>query len=561
MTSIINDKFKEILLPTILIAMALNITSIIDSAFVSSFVGPDALAAMELLEPIVLLITVIEWLFGLGGQVLSLNRKAEFDEEGSNTYFTITIFATLIVCILILVVCYFNTDSLITLLHGPKDTLTYLNEYAPYLFICFPLSTVLGVISQYMRVDGQAKFSSAVIIIANLINLVLDFVFMYYFKMGVAGAGIASLIGYVVGLLCVSKYWLDPNRTFRMIHHAIPLKTWGSYLWNIFKTGAPSASMGLFDMVLVYVMNIILIEVLDSTGLVAYSVSVNSLLIISILVIGIADTITSIIPLYYTQKDYLSVKNIVNKGLYICIAISIASTILIWIFPQFFLMFFNLNNLSETPVIVNALRLSSLGFFIASIATVLIFYYEAIDQSTISTIMAAIAALIGPLIMLFASYPVLGDNAIWVASALGALLSVIVAVGYVKIFERRQDELSGMLFINKSLIEKTRYYTLENRDCGDRSEMLNYLNTFNLDESDKDCLNFILDKIFDMNGSGANVEVMVIDYDDNINVNIKEDGTQDVFKLIEKKVDSKENIKYARSLDFNNFDLVMDKIT
>ena len=146
-----------------------------------------------------------------------------------------------------------------------------------------------------MRVDGQPRFSSAVIIIANVVNIILDFTFLYYFKMGVGGASLASFIGEVVALLFITKYYFDPKRTFRFIY-SIPLRKWINSLVGIVKTGFPSASMGLFDVVLVYIMNRILIGVLSTTGLVAYSVSVDALLLISILIIGVADTITSIIP-------------------------------------------------------------------------------------------------------------------------------------------------------------------------------------------------------------------------------------------------------------------------
>ena len=81
---IANIKFKELLLPTLLIAMALNISAVFDSFFVSSLIGESALAAIQIFEPVVLFITILEWQFGLGGQILSLNCKGEFDEYGSN---------------------------------------------------------------------------------------------------------------------------------------------------------------------------------------------------------------------------------------------------------------------------------------------------------------------------------------------------------------------------------------------------------------------------------------------------------------------------------------------
>ena len=48
---IADSKFKELLLPTLLIVMALNISSVVDSFFVGTFIGENAVAAIELLEP------------------------------------------------------------------------------------------------------------------------------------------------------------------------------------------------------------------------------------------------------------------------------------------------------------------------------------------------------------------------------------------------------------------------------------------------------------------------------------------------------------------------------
>ena len=114
---IITHKFRELLLPSLLIAMALNIASVVDASFVSTFIGHNAQAALQVLEPLVLLITIFEWLFGLGGQILALNKKAEFNADGSNHYFTTSMLATIVLSILILLVCFLFKDALINLLH------------------------------------------------------------------------------------------------------------------------------------------------------------------------------------------------------------------------------------------------------------------------------------------------------------------------------------------------------------------------------------------------------------------------------------------------------------
>ena len=127
---IISHKFRELLLPSLLIAMALNIASVVDASFVATFIGSNAQAALQVLVPLVLLITIFEWLFGLGGQILALNKKAEFDEDGSNHYFTTSMRTTIVLSILMILVCFLFKDALINLLHPTIGALPYVNAYS-----------------------------------------------------------------------------------------------------------------------------------------------------------------------------------------------------------------------------------------------------------------------------------------------------------------------------------------------------------------------------------------------------------------------------------------------
>ena len=223
---IISHKFRELLLPSLLIAMALNIASVVDASFVSTFIGHDAQAALQVLEPLVLLITIFEWLFGLGGQILALNKKAEFDEDGSNHYFTTAMLSTIVLSILIFLACFLFKDALINILHPTPGALPYVNAYSVYLFISFPIATVLGVLCQFIRVDGQPNFASGVIIIVNIINIILNYLFLGVLHMGIEGASLAMLVGYVVGALCTLKYHFDSKRTFRFVLSKLKFRNW-----------------------------------------------------------------------------------------------------------------------------------------------------------------------------------------------------------------------------------------------------------------------------------------------------------------------------------------------
>ena len=555
---IINHKFRELLLPSILIAMALNISAIVDSSFVATFIGHNGQAALQVLEPLIMLITIFEWLFGLGGQILALNRKAEFDQDGSNHYFTTAMLTTITASILIFLVCFLFEDAVIGLLHPTADAVPYVKAYGTYLFMAFPVVTILGVLGQFIRVDGQPNFASGVIIVANILNIILDYVFLGVLHMGIEGASLAMLIGYLVAFICTLKYHFDSKRTFRFVLSKLKIKAWITSTIEIIKIGLPGASMGLFNVILVYIMNLILGGVLGELGLDIFNVCLNALLIISIFIMGFAETLSSIVPIYYAQNDFYNINHIVRKSVIATTMCSIAFTAFLLVYPDGLLMFFNLAQMPNDMLVENALRIYSLAFIPMAFSTMLLFYYEGIERTLESGIITAISELLGPLFFTFILYPFIGITSVWVSFPLGFVLSIAVVAVYVRIVERNDSEYDGLFFIRKGLIEKTRNYTLESKNEDAKAEMFNHLRSLNVDSSSFETLDKILDTIFDSNDEKVHVEILLIDYDDRITVNMKDEGKREVLQHIGKSF-SQDSIKVSEVLGFNNIEYTIKK--
>ena len=555
---IISHKFRELLLPSLLIAMALNIASVVDASFVSTFIGHNAQAALQVLEPLVLLITIFEWLFGLGGQILALNKKAEFDEDGSNHYFTTAMLATIILSILILLVCFLFKDSLINLLHPTAGALPYVNAYSVYLFICFPIATVLGVLCQFIRVDGQPNFASGVIVLVNVINIILDYVFLGVLHTGIEGASLAMLIGYLIGSLCILKYHFDSKRNFKFVLSKLKFGTWISSTIEIIKIGLPGASMGFFNVLLIYIMNLIVSGVLGELGLDIFNVCVSALLLISILIMGFAETLSSIVPIYYAQNDYYNLKHIVRNSVLITLICSLAFTIFLLVYPDGLLIFFKLHQMPNDGLVENAIRIYSLAFIPMAFSTMLLFYYEGIERTVESGIITIISEFLGPLMFTYILFPYIGITSVWVSFPLGFVLSIVAVAIYVRIVERKDSEYYGLFFIKKGLIEKTRNYTLESKNDDAKSEMFNHLKSLNTDNSSIDTLDKIINTIFDSNNEKLHMEILLIDYGDKITINMKDEGKREVMKDIEKSF-SQDSIKVSEVLGFNNIEYEINR--
>ena len=142
---------------------------------------------------------------------------------------------------------------------------------------------------------------------------------------------------------------------------------------------------------------------------------------------------------------------------------------------------------------------------------------------------------------------------------LGYILSIVVVVCYVRIVERKDSEYSGIFFIKKGLIEKTRNYTLKSKNDNEKTEMFNHLESLNVDPSSSETLNKLINMIFDSNDENVSIEILVIDYGDKITVNMKDEGKKDVIENI-KKTFSQDNVQVSEVLGLNNIEYTINEV-
>ena len=223
------------------------------------------------------------------------------------------------------------------------------------------------------------------------------------------------------------------------------------------------------------------------------------------------------------------------------------------------LMFFKLQQMPNDALVENAIRMYSLAFVPMAFSTMLLFYYEGIERTVESGIITVISEFLGPLIFTYILYPFIGITSVWLSFPLGFVLSIVVVYIYVRIVERKDSEYSGLFFIRKGLIEKTRNYTLESKNDYVKSEMYNQLGSLNADNSSIETLDKIINTIFDSNNEKVHLEILLIDYDDKITVNMKDEGEREVMKDIEKSF-SQDNIKVSEVLGFNNIEYLIKKV-
>lgn len=194
--------------------------STVDMAIVGKYIGEAGVAAISSSSEIVNLYTFFCIGFCNGGQALiaqliGLKNKSRFN-EAIQTLLISSLILGVIICLL--TICF--RSDILTLLKVPQESFKMAKDY---LFICsigLLFSFGYNAVTICFRAFGDSKHALKFVIISTIVNIILDFVLVAYFNMGIIGAAIATLIGqmlsFILAINSFAKTSLYPEYTYKL---------------------------------------------------------------------------------------------------------------------------------------------------------------------------------------------------------------------------------------------------------------------------------------------------------------------------------------------------------
>lgn len=446
--NIISAKYKKFLLPTVILSMAMYMSVIIDGIIVGNLIGPNALAAIALLIPITGLFSTIYWTFGIGGSVLSAIAKAERNEMKSRIYFSLSIISLLVIGLVIAILGFFYIGEISKVFSNSEVLLPFVIDYGRILFMGAPLLFIALGISYFMRAEDKPHLATAVLISSNFVNIIMDIVYIKFFNLGIGGAALATVTGYLVGMIFIVKYLISNDRETRFTNI---FKSKIKNLKEIIFSGFPPASGQLFILLKTFFINIIILSTIGEAGTVAFAICFDCLIIASIPIIGVCQTMSPIVSVFYSEKDFSGVKFVMRKSFKIAIFSCILLTIFLILFPNIILDIFGVTGINNIIVGEEAIRIFSLSFIGTSITFLMLFYTQAIQKKLISFIISISQGL---LILVPSAYilsHLIGGLGIWISFLIAEIGTIIIIYLITIIISKKsKGKYSGILMLPKS---------------------------------------------------------------------------------------------------------------
>ena len=234
--------------------------------------------------PVLLLLQMPAMMLAMGGAAKAAVLLGKRNTREADGVFSASVGAGLVLSLFFAVFTPFLPGVLAMALAG-NETLAALAQ--PYIAVNFggiPILTLAIIFCYFMNADNHPQLGSMLFIIANVVNLALDLVFLKGLKIGMAGSALATVIGYFAGMVTVVFYFRSKHR---MLHLRKPAGETLRYAGLAAKAGIPSAAFTLMSALKSVIINSAIVRILGNDPMAVYSVCANAVLIAELCVGGI----------------------------------------------------------------------------------------------------------------------------------------------------------------------------------------------------------------------------------------------------------------------------------
>ncbi|BBL61430.1 MATE family efflux transporter [Methanobrevibacter arboriphilus] len=331
---------------------------------------------------------------------------------------------------------------------GNQQLFQLVNDYLGFIFLGTPLMLLSLGFSYFIRAEGKPNLATMVFIVANVVNVIMDVVFIKYANMGIMGGSLATLVGYCFGMILVIRYLISKDRVTKFTNK---IENIFKTLKSIFVLGLSPASGQIFMFLKILIINSLVIITLGSSGAVAMATCFDVLLIVSILVAGVCETFSPIVAVLYAEKDNNAVKFVMKHSFKIAIIISMLITISIIILPNIIVQIYGITGSENISATIDALRIFSLSFVGVTITFIMLFYNQAIGQNKLSFLISICEGLLILIPVAYILSNIIGIYGIWISFSIAEITTILIILVSVKIISSKsKGKYKGFLLLERS---------------------------------------------------------------------------------------------------------------
>ena len=401
---------------------------------VGQFLGDTAFAAVNLAMPFVIINFAVADLIGVGSSVLishSLGRK-EYDK--ANNIFTCACIGIVLSGAALGGLLFGLASPLLKVMGAEGELLELGVQYLRVYALCSPVTTAVFAVDNYLRICGVIRGSLIMNICMSVLCMGLEFLFLYVFKFGVWGAALATALGMMV---CVIGAFV-PFFTGKMALKFVRPKFRMNAIKKTVECGMPNFLNNVAARLTSIFMNILLLRFGGETAVSVYGVLMYADGIIQPLLYGACDSLQPALGFNWGAGEVRRTLRIERYCFTACALLSVLfAAVLLCVPEEITRLFISQPSGTTMEMAVEALTIFACTYFIRWISFAAQAFFLAIGKSVQATILSVSIAMVLPLALMGAFYP-LSLYGLWIntpvaASVVGAMALIMLAHFFIKL--------------------------------------------------------------------------------------------------------------------------------
>ena len=421
-------------LPSIGMMVFTSIYSVVDGIFVSNFVGKTAFAGLNLIMPVIMMLSAVGFMLGTGGTALVARFLGEDDRKRANETFSLLIYVLIGLGLVISAVAMIFMRKIATALGAEGELLENAILYGRILCGTLTLFMLQTSFQTFLSAAERPVMGFVLTVSAGITNMALDALFVAVFKWGLVGAAAATCMSQVVGGLVPLVYFFSPNKSALRLGKA---KWNGVILFKTFTNGSSELLSNIAMSIVSILYNLQLIRFAGENGIAAYGCLMYVGFIFAAVFLGWGIGTSPIVSYHYGAENRAELQNLYKKNLLAMGVFGLAMFVSAEALSVPFSRLFTGYDEELFALTKRAFHLYSVSYLLTGFNMFGSLFFTALNNGLVSALISFMRTLVFQVLCVFILPALLGIDGIWLSGISYEILSAaVVAVCLVKFRKR-----------------------------------------------------------------------------------------------------------------------------
>ena len=419
-------------LPTMVMMIFMSLYSIVDGIFISRLLGTNALSAANIVYPVISIVFAVGIMLSTGGSALIAKKLGEGKEREAREDFSFLTLVSFLFGIAILLIGNIFIEPIVRALGSTDALLPYCVDYLSVSLLLAPAAMLQMMFQTFFVTAGKPLIGLMLTISGGVANMILDYLFMGPFNMGISGAALATGIGELIPAVIGLFYFLFTRHSLYLTKPVVRFQVLKESCFN----GSSEMVTNLSTAVVTYLFNITMLKFLGEPGVAAITIVLYGQFLFNALYMGFSMGVAPVISYNHGSHNMPLLKRIFK----ICIGFISISSILITIMA-----------LVSSPVIVEIFTpigsatydIAKTGFFLFSInyifAGINIYsssMFTAFSDGKVSALISFVRTFVLIVLNILLLPYLIGVNGVWLAVPAAEFMTLFLSV---YLFYKKRD--------------------------------------------------------------------------------------------------------------------------